>query len=573
MRWRSASVPERKVSHFAQTLGVPKLIAQLLARLDIEEAQEARAFLHPRLKHLDDPFNLSQLEEAVERVRKAMAANERIVIIGDYDVDGVTSTALLVHSLSRFGVYPEYTVPRRQDEGYGLSMAVIDRALGGKPAGLVIAVDCGTNSVEEVKHIRSQGADVIIVDHHRRTSEEPVPAILVNPHVNDGADAPWKNLCSVGLVFKLVHGIVKALRMDGDPTAFKIELKEYLDLVAMGTIADLVPLVGENRILTHRGLKVLESTRREGLHALFHVSGMEIGRTIVPSDISFKLGPRINASGRLADAEVTVKMLLSRNLPQCLDMAKQLDGMNRERQEIERSIVEEADSFIEQNLQGAHGFVLHNPEWHSGVVGIVAGRISRMHNVPTIVLGQEGDLAKGSGRSVPGVNLVEVLGECTELLDSWGGHPMATGVSLSLENVKDFQTAFDAAVKRALEGDHFEPEIEIAAYISPDDICQEFMDSLSMLNPFGEGNPEPVFGLKRIRLAQCPEPFGTGHFRFCLRSSRGMYLSGVAWKKADNLPPAEHPLDLAIKLGWNVYNGRRSLQMELLDWKRSKERY
>ena len=569
MRWRSASVPERKVSHFAQSLGVPKLIAQLLARLDIEEAQEARAFLHPRLKHLDDPFNLSQLEEAVARVRKAMAANERIVIIGDYDVDGVTSTALLVHSLNRFGVFPEYTVPRRQDEGYGLSMAVIDRALDGKPAGLVIAVDCGTNSVEEVRYIRAQGADVIIIDHHRRTSEEPAAAILVNPHVNDGANEPWKNLCSVGLVFKLVHGIVKALRRDGDPTAFKIELKEYLDLVAMGTIADLVPLVGENRILTHRGLKVLESTRREGLHALFHVSGMEIGRTIVPSDISFKLGPRINASGRLADAEVTVKMLLSRNLPQCLDMAKELDGMNRERQEIERSIVEEADRFIERNLQGAHGFVLHNPDWHSGVVGIVAGRISRMHNVPTIVLGKEGDLAKGSGRSVPGVNLVKVLGECADLLDSWGGHPMATGVSLALENVEEFQSTFDAAVKRALEGDHFEPEIEIAAYISPDDICQEFMDTLSMLNPFGEGNPEPVFGLRSVQLAQCPEPFGTGHFRFCLRSSRGMYLSGVAWKKADNLPPSDRPVDLAIKLGWNVYNGRRSLQMELLDWKAS----
>ena len=569
MQWRSASIPERKVTHFAKSLGVPKLIAQLLARLDIEEAQEAHAFLHPRLKHLDDPFKLSQLEEAVERVRKAMAANERIVIIGDYDVDGVTSTALLVHSLSRFGVYPEYTVPRRQDEGYGLSMAVIDRALGGKAAGLVIAVDCGTNSVDEVRHIKAQGADVIIVDHHRRTSEEPTPAILVNPHVNDGAHEPWKNLCSVGLVFKLVHGIVKALRRDGDETAFKIELKEYLDLVAMGTIADLVPLVGENRILAHRGLKVLESTRREGLHALFHVSGMEIGRTIVPSDISFKLGPRINASGRLADAEVTVKMLLSRNLPQCLDMAKELDGMNKERQEIERSIVEEADAYIEQHLEGAHGFVLHNPDWHSGVVGIVAGRLSRMHNVPTIVLGKEGGLAKGSGRSVPGLNLVEVLGECSDLLESWGGHPMATGVSLLVENVAEFQRAFDAAVKRALEGDYFEPEIEIAAYISPDDICQEFMDTLSMLNPFGEGNPEPIFGLRRVQFAQCPEPFGTGHYRFCLRSSRGIYLGGVAWKKADNLPPSDRPVDLAVKLGWNVFNGRRSLQMELLDWKTS----
>jgi single-stranded-DNA-specific exonuclease len=296
---------------------------------------------------------------------------------------------------------------------------------------------------------------------------------------------------------------------------------------------------------------------------------MELGRTVVPTDISFKLGPRINASGRLADAELTVKMLLSKKLPQCLDMAKQLDGMNKERQEIERSIVEDADAYIEAHLKGSYGYVLHNENWHSGVVGIVAGRLSRKHSVPTIVLGKEGELAKGSGRSVPGVNLVEVLAKCDELLESWGGHPMATGVALGVENVPAFQKAFDEAVKEALKGDAFEPKIEIAAYISADDICQEFMDSVSMLNPFGEGNPEPVFGIRSIQLAQCPEPFGTDNYRFCIRTSRGVYLSGVAWKKAKHLPPSDTMIDLAVKINWNVYNGRRSLQMEMLDWKES----
>ena len=205
MEWRNASVSERKVSHFANTLGIPKLIAQLLARLDLEEAEEAKAFLYPKLKHLDDPFKMSQLEDAVKRVRQAMASNERIIIIGDYDVDGVTSTALLVHSLNTFGIFPDYTVPRRLDEGYGLSLSVVDRALNGKEAGLVIAVDCGTNSVEEIKHIKSTGADVIIIDHHRSTSEEPISAILVNPHVNDGDHEPWKNLCSVGQDWGLRH--------------------------------------------------------------------------------------------------------------------------------------------------------------------------------------------------------------------------------------------------------------------------------------------------------------------------------------------------------------------------------
>ena len=569
MIWRSAAVSERKVSHFTKSLGVPRLIGQLLARLDIEEPQEARAFLHPKLKHLDDPFSLTGLKDAVNRIRRAMEQNERIAIIGDYDVDGVTSTVLLVHALNRFGALPEFTIPQRMNEGYGLSKAVVDRALADQPAGLVIAVDCGTNSAEEIQYIRSTGADVIIIDHHRRTCKEPVPAILVNPHVNDGSHEPWKNLCSVGLVFKLVHGIVKSLREEGDRTAYKIELKEYLDLVAMGTIADLVPLVGENRILVHRGLKVLESTHREGLHALFHVSGMETGRSISPTDISFKLGPRINASGRLANAEMTVNMLLSKNLPRCLDIAKELDSMNLERQEIERAIVDEANVYIGKFLQGASGYVLHRSDWHPGVVGIVAGRLSRKHNVPTVVLGQKGELAKGSGRSVPGVNLIEVLGECSDLLNSWGGHPMATGVSLECRNIEAFQVAFDNAVKRALEGDLFEPEIEIAAYIRPDDICPDLLNTVGLLNPFGEGNPEPVFGLSEIRLAQCPEPFGNDHFRFCLRARNGTFVSGVAWKKADRLPPADSNIDLAIKLNWNEFNGRRLLQMELQDWKPS----
>ena len=569
MQWRLASVSERTVSHFAKELGIPRLIAQLIARLDIEDTEAAKAFLSPRLKHLDDPFNLSQLEDAVLRIRQAMAAKERILIIGDYDVDGVTSTALLVHVLNTFGIFPEYTVPLRLEEGYGLSRMAIDRALDGRSAGLVIAVDCGTNSSDEIRHIKSTGADVIIIDHHRSTCEEAIPAILVNPHVNDGDHEPWKNLCSVGLVFKLVHGIVKSLREDEDPAAFKIQLKDYLDLVAMGTVADLVPLVGENRILANRGLKMLESTRREGLHALFQVAGMQSGNPVTSTDISFKLAPRINASGRLADAELTVKMLLNRNVTQCLEMAKQLDSMNSERQDIERGIVEEADQYIETHLQGSYGFVLHNPSWHSGVVGIVAGRVSRKHNVPTIVLGEDRGFAKGSGRSVPGVNLVEVLGECSDLLESWGGHPMATGVSLEESNVDAFQKAFNQAVKRALEGDAFEPELEIAANIQPEDICENFMDTMGMLHPFGQGNPEPIFGIKNICLGRPPETFGSDHYRFWLHPKPGVYLSGVAWKKADNLPPSDQPIDLAVKVNWNNYNGRRSLQLELLDWKLS----
>ncbi len=569
MLWRNSSVSRERVDHFVKQLGVPKLIAQLLARVEFGDDAEAEGFLNPLLKHLDDPDNVTNIPRAVARLKQAMCANEPILIIGDYDVDGVTSTSLLVQALNRFGVFPEYVIPRRMNEGYGLSLGVVKRALKTCSPKLVVAVDCGTNSVDEVRFINEQGADVIIIDHHRQTSEESANAILVNPHVNDPEGVPWKNLCAVGLVFKVIHGLIKNLREKGDPTAFKVNLKEYLDLVAMGTVADLVPLVGENRILAQKGLKSLVATRRCGLHALFQVAGMQVGAPITPLDISFKLSPRINASGRLDDAEKSVKMLLGTDTIECGKMARELDQMNKDRQEIEREIVKEADQFIEDHLTDHVGYVLYSEEWHSGVVGIVAGRLARLHNKPAIVLGHEGELAKGSGRSVPGINLVEVLQECSELLESWGGHPMATGVALSPDNVEQFREAFNIAVTHALEGDHCEPELEIAAEISVDDIDKQFMDTLETLHPFGMGNPEPVFNLSRVRFSQKPSVFGHGHFRFNLRNSFGGTLSGIAWNKAENLPSMDQDLDLAIKLSWNSYNGRRSIQMELQDWRLS----
>jgi len=569
MLWRSAKVSDRLVRSLVSQLKVTPVLARLLCRMGIDEADTARHFLQPKLRELEDPFKLCNMRPAVDRIRRAMSRNESILIIGDYDVDGVTSTTLLVHLLSCFCIVPRYVVPRRLEEGYGLSRAVIDRGLAEKKPDLVIAVDCGTNSVEEVRYLRDKGIDVVVLDHHRSTVEEELPAILVNPHVCDPEDAPWKNLCAVGLVFKVVHAIIKDLREEGDAVAEKIRLKDYLDLVAMGTIADLVPLVGENRILAHRGLRMLEQTRRRGLHALFQVSGVNPGRRIQPSDVSFRLGPRINASGRLAGAEMTVRMLLSKDVSGSLRIAQDLDAMNRERQDIERMMAQEADSQIEKQLKGMHGYVLYNDEWHPGVVGIVAGRVSRKYSKPTIVLGKEGILAKGSGRSIPGVNLVEVLGKCDELLESWGGHPMAVGVALKRENLEAFQKRFDAAVSSALDGEPFEPEVEITDYIQVDDISEALMEALDMMHPFGQGNPEPIFGLRRVKLESRPEVFGD-HFRFYLRGTRSNTISGVAWKMADRLPPVAASIDLAVKLTRNEFNGRRYTQVELLDWRPSK---
>jgi single-stranded-DNA-specific exonuclease len=480
----------------------------------------------------------------------------------------VCSTAILVSLLRRLGLEPRYVVPRRAEEGYGLSRTSIDRALeAGKPD-LFIALDCGTNSSDEVAYLRSRGVDVIIVDHHRSTEPPAAGALLINPHVNPSPDdGAWRYLCTVGLVFKLAHGLLKRLRLENNPVALSIVLKDYLDLVALGTIADLVALTGENRIFARHGLHVLAETRRPGLLALMSVSGLRSEQGLVPSDISFRLGPRINASGRLADAALSVDLLLSADREYCEATARQLDDLNRERQEIERQITERAERYVEENFRASSGLVLFDEAWHPGVVGIVAGRISRKYNRPTIVLGNEGELAKGSGRGITGFNLVEILAACSGCLESWGGHPMAVGVSLKKIRLDEFRAQFDEAIRRSRDGAATEPGIELSGWLDGTQLTEQLMTGLEQLRPFGMGNPEPVFGVRGVRLRNRPDVFKEVHFRFAVENEDGRRISGVAWKLADRLPPVGPLLELAIQLNWNYYNGRRLLQIELLDWR------
>ena len=545
------------------------VLAELLLRAGLCEAEAATKFLRPALAGLNDPFLLRNLDAAATRLRLAIARNESVVVLGDYDVDGVSSTALLVGVLQRFGLAPRFVVPRRAADGYGLSRSAIDRALEqGRPE-VFVALDCGTNSHEEVAYLCEQGIDVIVIDHHRSKERALEQGTLVNPHLDaEGTvdDAAWRNLCTVGLVFKLAHGLLKQLRAENHPVAFRIKLRDYLDLVALGTVADLVPLQGENRIMARHGLQILQDTRRPGLRALMEVAGMRPAQTVLPVDISFKLGPRINASGRLADAALSVELLLSQDEGFCRETARQLDLFNRERQEIERKITEEAERIIETEFADAQGVVLYGENWHPGVVGIVAGRVSRKYNRPCVVLGNEGEFAKGSGRSVGGVNLVEVLGHCSAHLTSWGGHPMAVGVALTKAKLGEFRLRFADAVRQHVGGDIAERRLEIACWLELEHIREALMEELESLHPFGQGNPEPVFGLGGVVLRQRPEVFKEHHFRFWLEA-RGRRLHGVAWKQAHRLPPVGRPLDLAVELAWNYFNNRRHLQLELIDWR------
>ena len=572
MRWTHTPPPAEEVEALSQGAGVSRVLAELLHRAGQRDAGAAAAFLQPALASINDPFLLRNLQAGATRLRAAIANREEVVVLGDYDVDGVSSTALLVMILRRFGLSPRFVVPRRSADGYGLSRSAIDRALeAGKPH-LFIALDCGTNSHEEAAYLRAQGIDVMVIDHHRSRERVLSDGILINPHVEadeTNGDAAWRHLCTVGLVFKLCHGLLKQLRAENNPIAFQIKLRDHLDLVALGTVADLVPLLGENRILARHGLRILQDTHRPGLRALMDVAGVRPAQGLTPTDISFRLGPRINASGRLADAALSVELLISDDKQFCTDTAEQLDTFNRERQDIERGITEEAERLIETEFSALPGIVLFHEDWHPGVVGIVAGRVTRKYNRPCIVLGNEGDMAKGSGRSVDGVNLVEVLGTCCENLTSWGGHPMAVGISLPKVHLETFRARFAGAVRAHAGGDITEARLDLAAWLMPEQINERLMEELDSLHPFGQGNPEPVFGVRGVVLRAPVEIFKEHHFRFHFEDGRGRRMHGVAWKMAVRQPPLGVPLDFAVELKWNHFNNRKLLQLGLIDWRPS----
>ena len=547
-------------------LGISEPVASVLARSFSDEA-DAERHLRPQLAHVTDPFAVGGLREAAERLVLAAERKERIAILGDYDVDGVSSTAMLVHFLRRLGADPAYFVPRRLEEGYGLSMAALDRVLAEANPNLFVALDCGTNSKPEVDRLLAAGVEVIVVDHHV-AKDQRATCTLVNPRVNDAVDAPWQSLCTAGLVFKLIHGVLKVLRLAGDERGTQILVKDYLDLAALGTIADLVPLRSENRILAAHGLRALGEARRPGVRALIAVSGMEPGGILTSVDVSYRIGPRINASGRLADASLPLRLLLSDSAADCLRDAAQLDAINRERQEIDRKVTEEATAQATA-MGDLAGYVVHG-DWHPGVVGIAAGKICRALDRPVIVLGKEGETARGSGRSVPGTNLVEALAVCADLLKTYGGHPMAVGVSLNVSDVEAFRARFAAAVEAQRKAGVVLADgrdIDIAHWMKSSEVTDNLLDDLDLLQPYGEGNSEPVFGLKGLVFDRAPTPFGEGNFRHQVSLGGGRRLNFVAWRMADRMPEAGRPVDLAVKLQWNRWQGRRLPQAEILDWR------
>ena len=529
-------------------------IARLLLRKGFHCAEEVNSFLRPRLSSLNDPFLLPQMHAAVSRILAALDRRERIVLFGDYDVDGVTSLALLAEMLSAYGGAPELFLPLRMEEGYGLSPESVERCVGQYRPQLLIAIDCGTSSVKEIADLRERSVDVIVLDHHEPKSALPSCVAIVNPKT---VDSPFEYLCSVGIVFKLCHALLKTRRLP------EFDLKSKLDLVALGTVADIVPLCGENRVLVQRGAIQIAQTSRVGLKKLMQVAAVRL--PILPEDIGYRLGPRLNAAGRLSTAEKSLRLLLTEDDGEATTLSAELDHQNRERQEVEKQIFEAAIEKIKEDrldLARDAAIVVGARGWHPGVLGIVASRIARRYHRPTIVIGfDDNGLGKGSGRSIEGLNLVEALSCCAEGLDKFGGHEMAAGLALREENLDLFAEGFRKAARELLSDEALQPCVRLDHEVAFTELDMDFLQWHEMLQPFGNGNPQPLLLAREVEPVAPPRVVNEKHLILRLRQGnrhrRAVYFDGVT----NPLPRA--PWDIAFRIRADDYEGETLVAMQI----------
>jgi len=552
-RWLFPS-PERNavVALLSRELGLPGFLAQVLARNGFQEPARANEFLQPRLRNLSDPFLLPDMEPAVERVLRALSAGERIVLYGDYDVDGVASLALLHRVLTALGGRVACFLPLRAEEGYGLSVSGVERCFEEHDPQLLIAVDCGTNSAAEIALIRGRGADALVLDHHEVSSPRPDCAALVNPKT--GPDFHY--LCSAGVAFKLAHALLKRAPQPA------IDLKEYLDIVALATVADLVPLVAENRMLVQYGLGQMARTRWPGLAALMEVAGVRA--PVRGSDVGFRLGPRINASGRLGTAIESLRLLLSDDTEEAVRLANSLDFQNRERQVVERELIRQVEEWVEKNFDPASHttIVAGQPDWHHGVLGIVAARVMRRHHRPTLLVGFTDGVGKGSGRSIEGFSMVAALGQCAEHLDKFGGHEMAAGVTVRESRFGRFKDAFEESTRGMVNEEILTPKLRLDAEMALADISLDLLETQGLLEPYGAANAQPVYAARGVAPLAAPRVLKEKHLRIEFSAGRQRVTAMYFNASIDDLP--RPPWDVAFTLERNDFNGRSSAQMQIV---------
>ncbi|MAJ17505.1 MAG: single-stranded-DNA-specific exonuclease RecJ [Opitutia bacterium TMED67] len=568
-RWNLAPSQPLLTGQLIRELPLSPLLAQCLVNRGLVTKEEVSDFLKPKLKLLADPFLIPNMEVAIERLWKARSNDERLLIYGDYDADGITSTALLVEALTELGWNVQAYLPGRFDDGYGLSEVSVEKCLKQFEINLLLAIDCGSTSNEAIDCLNKNKVDVIVVDHHQLSNPPPNPVAMVNPQLSN--DYPnFQELCSVGLAFKLIHAIVKKGRQEGLQKERDLDLKQYLDLVAIGTVADLVPLVGENRKLLRFGLEQLSNTTRPGLVALKKITNIKSPVSVF--NVGFNLGPRINAAGRMENPLAALNLLLAKDNLTAEKNAKLLDGFNLDRQKVERDISTKAIEDIKNKFDPDKDFVIveGNMEWHLGVIGIVASRVMRKFYRPAFILTKDGNGWKGSARSIEGFDLAEAMRECDDLLNDHGGHAMAAGVSVKPGQVDAFRERINKVAKKTINSEMFQAPLKLDAETNLSEMTLVRIQEMQQIEPTGQGNPEIQLLIPNLTMSGSIFRMGKDkqHVKFWANDDRES-CEVIAW----NLKPEDEPkgnFDLAVVPQVNNFNGHLSVQLKLIDWRPTK---
>ena len=568
-RWNLAPSQPLLTGQLIRELSLSPLLAQCLVNRGLVTKEEVSDFLKPKLKLLADPFLIPNMEVAVERLWKARSNDERLLIYGDYDADGITSTALLVEALTELGWNVQAYLPGRFDDGYGLSPISVEKCLKQFEINLLLAIDCGSTSNEAIDCLNKNKVDVIVVDHHQLSNPPPNPVAMVNPQLSN--DYPnFQELCSVGLAFKLIHAIVKQGRQEGLQKERDLDMKQYLDLVAIGTVADLVPLVGENRKLLRFGLEQLSNTTRPGLVALKKITNIKSPVSVF--NVGFNLGPRINAAGRMENPLAALNLLLAKDIFTAEKNAKLLDDFNLDRQKVERDISTKAIEDIKNKFDPDKDFVIveGNMEWHLGVIGIVASRVMRKFYRPAFILTKDGNGWKGSARSIEGFDLAEAMRECDDLLNDHGGHAMAAGVSVKPGQVDAFRERINKVAKKTINSEMFQAPLKLDAETNLSEMTLVRIQEMQQIEPTGQGNPEIQLLIPNLTMSGSIFRMGKDkqHVKFWANDDRES-CEVIAW----NLKPEDEPkgnFDLAVAPQVNNFNGHLSVQLKLIDWRPTK---
>ena len=532
-------------------------ISELLAQRGISSVEEAEKFFHPSLKDLHDPFMMKDMDKAVTRLNQAMGKKERIMVYGDYDVDGTTAVALVYKYLQQFYSNIEYYIPTRYDEGYGISMRSIDYAAS-QDVKLIIILDCGIKAIEEIAYAKTLGIDFIICDHHVPDDELPAAAAILNPKLED-SEYPCPHLSGCGVGFKFMQGFAIS---NGIPTT---DLECMLDLVAVSIAADIVPMVDENRIMAYYGLRRINANPNMGLRAIIRICGLT-GKEITISDVIFKIGPRINASGRMQSGREAVELLVSRDVAEAYEIAKAIDQYNKDRKELDKRITEEANAILESRggmNSDKKSIVIYNKDWHKGIIGIVASRLTELYYKPSVVLTLANGLATGSSRSVQGFDIYKAVDASRELLENFGGHPYAVGLSLKEENIPEITRRFEEYVAEHIQPEQLQPLLDIDAFITFSEITPQFISTLRKFNPFGPGNNKPVLCTRNVM------DFGTSklvgknleHIKFELvDDTSGKVFNGIAFNMAQHFDyiHSRKPFDICYTIEDNKHQSATS---------------